>query len=374
MYKFTFSSAIKRTQLFTGRFVSALILILSAIAHINAQGYETTSIDISDFSLVPSVIDTTNSSQVITVTLRATSPDRGISSITLGFRSNMGNQFLSVLIKSQHLISGNSNDGFYKVEAVIPQFSKAGTWRVFEIIVFADQYYRNFYDADLTARGFVTQFEVISNDEDITPPELSDFSFTPTAIDTINGAQTVTVTLRATDPKLGVRSVSVSFNRADDDYLYPVNMTRVSGDEKDGIYKGVITFSGSTASGTYNAYVFLSDVLFNKKGIDAQELAARGFDSQLQVNNSSPSVASISGRVISAKGPGVSKAVVTFTDHEGNIRYSITNPFGYYRFNNVNIGATYTLNVTHKLYTFTAKTCFVDSESISLNFQGSSRR
>src|SRR5687767_5850849 len=143
MNKFTSSSAIKRTQLFIGRFVSALILFLSAIAHINAQGYETTSIDISDFSLAPSVIDTTNSSQIVTVILRAKSPNVGISSISLRFRSNTGNQFLSVLIKSQHLISGNSNDGFYKVEAVIPQFSKAETWRVFEITVLADQYYRN---------------------------------------------------------------------------------------------------------------------------------------------------------------------------------------------------------------------------------------
>lgn len=374
MNRFTFSPTIKQIQLSIGRLVFAVVLALCVIAHVKAQGNETTSIDISNFSLTPSVIDTTNSSQVVTATLRAASPNAGISNISLRFRSNTGNQFLSVSIKSQHLISGNSNDGFYKVEAVIPQYSKAGTWRVFEITAFADQYYRNFYDTDLAARGFVTQFEVISNNEDTTAPDLGDFKFTPTTINTNSDTQTVTVTLRAKDQKAGVESVSVSFSRPTDDYLYPVTMTRVSGDEKDGIYEGVITFSGNIASGTYNVHVYLSDVLFNSKSFDANELAALGYASQLQVNNSSPSVASISGRIVDSKGRGVSKAMITFTDNNGNVRFTVTNPFGYYHFNNVSLGATYTLNVTHKVYAFTAQDCFVDSESISLNFQGSSRK
>lgn len=369
MNKRIYSQPIKQTQLFIGRLAFTLIIILSAIAHAGAQGYETTSIEISDFSLTPSVIDTTSSSQAVTITIRGVSPYIPISFIAIHFRSHTGLQFRTVLIKSEHLIAGNSNDGVYRIEAIFPRYSKAGDWSIFQIVAFADRNYRTFYKEDLDARGFVTQLHIISLDEDITPPELREFSFTPVEIDTTNGSQTVTVTLRATDAKIGVRNVSVGFSRTGDDYLYPVfSMNRISGDEKDGVYRGSITFSPNGDSGLFNAHVFLADELFNNKGFDELELAARGFSSHLKVNNSSQATASISGKVLNAAGRGISKAMVTFRDTGGNVRYAVTNPFGYYRFDNINLGAAYTLNVTHKGYSFTVRSGFVDSESISLNF------
>ncbi len=356
------------SQLFIGKLILAVIFVLSGISHVEAQGYATTSIEISDFSLSPSVIDTTSSSQTVTATLRAKSPNIGISFISVHFRSHTGLQFLSVLIKSQHLISGNSHDGVYRVEAIFPQYSKAGTWRVFQITAFADRYYRNFYDSDLAERGFATHLQVISNDEDITPPEISDFTFTPTAVDTTNGTQNVTVTVRATDAKTGVRNVSVSFSRAGDDYLYPVQMNRISGNEKDGVYQGIIKFSQNTPSGTYNAHVFLADVLFNNKGFDNQALAARGFPSQLQVSRLEPTSVSISGRILSVNGRGISRAVVTLSDSKGSVRYAATNPFGYYQFSNVLVSETYNLEVKHKWYKFAPLVLFVDRELPNLNF------
>lgn len=140
----------------------------------------------------------------------------------------------------------------------------------------------------IASLGFAAELQVISNDEDTTPPEISDFSFTPSAVDTINGSQTVTVTVRVTDAKIAVRNVSAGFQLRGDDIVYDVNMNRISGDDKDGVYQGVTTFSQRDASGIYEASVFASDTLGNSKFLGKLELAERGFATELQVISSTP--------------------------------------------------------------------------------------
>jgi hypothetical protein len=61
-------------------------------------------------------------------------------------------------------------------------------------------------------------------------------------------------------------------------------MNRVSGDNKDGIYKGAITFSQYTESGTYDAFVSASDMLGNSKHMNTGDLVNVGFQAELQVN------------------------------------------------------------------------------------------
>jgi hypothetical protein len=60
----------------------------------------------------------------------------------------------------------------------------------------------------------------------------------------------------------------------------------------------------------------------------------------------------VAGRVLTANGRGISKATVVMTDAGGNQRVVITNPFGYFRFTNVQVGATYVFTVSHKSYEF----------------------
>ncbi len=61
----------------------------------------------------------------------------------------------------------------------------------------------------------------------------------------------------------------------------------------------------------------------------------------------------LSGRVVATvRGRGVSKAVISITDTAGNITYTQTNPFGFYRFLNLFPGTTYTIRTTHKSYQF----------------------
>jgi Carboxypeptidase regulatory-like domain len=62
--------------------------------------------------------------------------------------------------------------------------------------------------------------------------------------------------------------------------------------------------------------------------------------------------ASISGRVVNEGGRGVSRAIISLTDSNGNIRTTMTNPFGYYRFADIESGQNYTLVANRKGYQF----------------------
>ncbi|MDQ3750414.1 MAG: carboxypeptidase-like regulatory domain-containing protein [Acidobacteriota bacterium] len=359
-----------RNQLFIYKLALAAIFFLLVIGQGSAKAIDTTPPQISDFSFSPSTIDTTNSSQTVTVTIRATDAERGVNNIAVGFRSLTGNQFLTVYIDSRHRISGNSQDGVYRAEATFLQYSKAGTWNVFQIYATDGINYKIFYSAELAELGFATELQIISKNEDITPPEISEFNFTPTAINTTGGSQNVTVTVRVKDTQIGVRSISVGFLREDYVYGFDINSShRISGDNKDGVYKRVVTFPQNIPSGMYDVYVSASDALGNANFLDSVELFELGYPPQLRVNLPAPTeLVTISGQVFDTRIRGVSKAVVTLTESNGNVRYATTNPFGYYRFDQVRVGNIYTVKVQHKRYIFPSQVLFIGNERPNTNF------
>ncbi len=88
-----------------------------------------------------------------------------------------------------------------------------------------------------------------------------------------------------------------------------------------------------------------------------------------RLNNTVATAATVSGRVI-IRGRGLARAQVMISDSNGMIQKTMTNPLGFYRFENVVIGSTYIFEVKSKRYTFAPQVVTV-SESISdLNFTG----
>ena len=78
---------------------------------------------------------------------------------------------------------------------------------------------------------------------------------------------------------------------------------------------------------------------------------------------------SVSGRVTTAAGQGVGNALVSLTDASGNARRSVfTSSFGYYRFDNVAAGGTYTIAVVSKRYNFTPRTLQVNDNLTDVDF------
>lgn len=77
---------------------------------------------------------------------------------------------------------------------------------------------------------------------------------------------------------------------------------------------------------------------------------------------------SISGRVLAATGNALGKAKLSLTNSGGETRFVVTNPFGYYRFDEVAVGETYILSVVSKQYEFTPQMVSVFDELTELDF------
>jgi CSLREA domain-containing protein len=83
----------------------------------------------------------------------------------------------------------------------------------------------------------------------------------------------------------------------------------------------------------------------------------------------SQSPVTVSGRITTYSGRGIERIRIKVDDGQGNIFYTQTNPFGFYRLNNLIPGTTYTITVTHKLYLFTSPQFFTaDQNRDDLNF------
>lgn len=64
----------------------------------------------------------------------------------------------------------------------------------------------------------------------------------------------------------------------------------------------------------------------------------------------------IGGRITTANGNGIRNVAVSLTEANGTIRTVRTNAFGYYKFEQIEVGQNVTLTVNAKRYTFTNPT------------------
>ncbi len=88
---------------------------------------------------------------------------------------------------------------------------------------------------------------------------------------------------------------------------------------------------------------------------DASAIASNGYTNlENYLNGISAPAASVTvgGRVVTARGRGISQAFVTLTNSAGASLMTMTNPFGYFKFNEVQAGETYVIRVRSKRYTF----------------------
>ncbi len=77
---------------------------------------------------------------------------------------------------------------------------------------------------------------------------------------------------------------------------------------------------------------------------------------------------SISGRVMTAAGRGLPRTTVILTDMDGNSRTAGTSMFGYFRFDDVEVGNTYILTAVSKGYVFEQQTISILDEISDLEF------
>ena len=79
----------------------------------------------------------------------------------------------------------------------------------------------------------------------------------------------------------------------------------------------------------------------------------------------------VGGRVVNANGRGISRATVSMTDGSGNRRFAYTNSFGFYLFENVEVGQTVILDARSKWSSFIQPTQVISltEETQTVNFR-----
>lgn len=92
----------------------------------------------------------------------------------------------------------------------------------------------------------------------------------------------------------------------------------------------------------------------------------------LQTNAPDAASTSVSGQVLSDMGSGISKARVTIINQNGEWQTALTNQFGYYRFDEVEVGETYIFTVHAKGYQFSqsSQVHTIVGETEDINFVG----
>jgi len=125
-----------------------------------------------------------------------------------------------------------------------------------------------------------------------------------------------------------------------------------------GVFTGAIT---ATVSGTPTAAGAFDFAVTMTNGVNPASV-----NYQLNVLNDL-SVVPVTGRVTSASGTGLGKIHVDVEDQNGNIRSVVTNPFGYFFFDDLAAGWTYTMSASSKQYTFTPRTITVADANRSMD-------
>jgi hypothetical protein len=118
---------------------------------------------------------------------------------------------------------------------------------------------------------------------DITPPSLSNFSFTPSSINTTTSSQTVSCSMTVADSPAGVAEAVCSFRSPS--FFNTASCTATtpsSGTPQSGTFSCSITFPRYAESGVWNANVDLTDAVGNTQSLDPLLL---GFPDSLTVTS-----------------------------------------------------------------------------------------
>ncbi len=113
------------------------------------------------------------------------------------------------------------------------------------------------------------------------------------------------------------------------------------------------------AAGTSSPLTF-TDFFFNEGGpFDPIDVTVNGL---ITIVPASAAAASLSGRVVAQDGRPLPRIRVTLIDASGDVSQAISSVFGYYRFDDVQIGQSYLLQASSKSYLFVPKVVTLGDE------------
>ena len=102
---------------------------------------------------------------------------------------------------------------------------------------------------------------------------------------------------------------------------------------------------GTVSPLTFQRFMFNEDA--------TQSITTNG---QVQVLSPTAATVSIGGRVLTPDGRGISNASITLMETDGRTRTAVSGSFGYYRFDDVQVGQTIVISIVSKRFIFTPST------------------
>ena len=286
----------------------AAFLRLNMVPQFTVQGTgDTTLPQLASLSLSPTTVDTSLSSQSITVTARLTDDLSGMGVSGPGYSPRAGAsatfysptklQSASVSLNWTNRVSGDALDGVYSGPVILPRFSEPGVWTLdrFEILdgVGNPSYLTG---SDLFRSRFPSQF-IVQGIGDTNAPNLASLSFSPAVVDTSRSSQVVTIRVRLSDDLSGIMpygaaypgfaTVSAQLSSPTRKQTVSLNwLYRLSGDLWDGVYEGDVTLPRFSESGIWSLDLFIpTDAAGNSARMNLANLVRAGLPTQLLVNS-----------------------------------------------------------------------------------------
>jgi hypothetical protein len=252
---------------------------------------------LAGLSISPTTVNTTASSQTVTVTAHITDNLSGLASASVVFRSPSGRETTEKATFSK--VSGSSTNGVYEAKVVFKRYIAPGPWKVSSLrMVDNVENEITLNSRRLQAKGFTETVQVESI-EDEAPPSLAGFSITPSSVNVASSSQTVVVGAHITDDLSGLASASVQFESPNGKQVTATaEFTKVSGTETDGTYEATVTFNQFIQAGTWKVRdVNLRDNVGNEANLSATQLEGKGFPATVTVSSNAdiepPTLASL---------------------------------------------------------------------------------
>jgi len=213
---------------------------------------------LSSFARTPGSVDVTHTAHHVTFTVHATDATHPITDVDVYVASPTVGSIQRYSIATLTRISGTGKNGTWRGSAVIPRWTNPGTWKVTEVDLSDDgggyTSYNPYGHGDRPWNGAWPKSFVVAATADRTAPSVTSVKLARTSVDTRTGAAKLRVTVQATDARSGVfsridASALVSFGSHA--YSAEGQLTRVSGDSRDGTYVGSITIPRYVGAGTH---------------------------------------------------------------------------------------------------------------------------
>jgi len=244
--------------------------------------------ELTNFDLAPKEINTSTSSQDISVTVNLKDDLSGLYEVSPWgiFTSPSGRQSVCLchylMLASQNDASVDNLEEVYYGVLTIPQYCEKGTWKL-QYLFFFDLAgnSKEMTGAEVAAQGFPMEFEVVSSGDTL-PPNIVEFDFEPKKVDTSMSSREISTTAHFTDDLSGMlfgRARFQSPTGAQNAYScisFPENL--ISGSEMNGTYESRMVLPLYSEFGTWKLDQFtLYDHAGNIRELSGADLIDLGF-------------------------------------------------------------------------------------------------